>query len=101
MAASNFISLNFLLLLLPCAQNCINLGTEIFFLIIKNFFWKPPFINILELIDKTNNPPGFVIRKSSSNGSGPTCPRVKVPALTIAPIELFFNGIFFVTSANI
>ena len=45
-------------------------------------------INTFELMDKTNNPPGFVIRKSSSKTFGPTCPWVKVPALTTAPIEL-------------
>ena len=44
-------------------------------------------------MDKTNNPPGFAMRKSSSKASGPTCPWVKVPALTTAPTELLFNGI--------
>ena len=52
-------------------------------------------------MDKINNPPGFAIRNSSSNASGPTCPWVKVPALTTAPIELFSNEIFFVISASI
>ena len=41
------------------------------------------------------------MRKSSSNASGPTCPWVKVPALTAAPKELSFKGILLVTSAYI
>ena len=39
-----------------------------------NVMLKPALIKNFELIDKTNNPPGLVIRKSSSNASGPTCP---------------------------
>ena len=73
----------------PWALNSLNTGVEILFLILNNFSLKPSFINTFVLMDKINNPPGFVIRKSSSKASAPTCPWVKVPALTTAPIELF------------
>ena len=38
----------------------------------KKISLKPFFINTFELMDKTNNPPGFVTRKSSSKAFGPT-----------------------------
>ena len=99
MHANIFTWLNVLSVFLPWALNFSNNGEEILFLIFENFFLKPAFIKNFELIDKTNSPPGRIILKSSSNASGPTCPWVKVPALTTAPNELSLKGICFVISA--
>ena len=59
-------SLYVLFVFLPWALNFLNRGGEIIFLIFKNFSLNPDLIKNLELIDKINNPPGFVILKSSS-----------------------------------